>query len=162
MSSVYKDRYGIPGADVTNLVRRFYRSLYDSDWETADAFIKWCSENGWKSGLRLCRRDTSKPQGPENSFFKTPEMTVKGMAADKRRRQVERKNGVCHFCDGCTEECREGVGCERWRQHFIMNWNKNIHVPKVKPVVQEKPMVFRYEHPDLVREGIVFEGSGSM
>ena len=162
MASVYKDRYGIPGADVTNLVRRFYRSLYDSDWENADAFIRWCSENGWKSGLRLCRRDTSKPQGPDNSFFKTPEMTVKGMAADIRRRKEERKMVVSPFCEGCTEECRGGVGCERWKQYFVKNWNKYIHVPKVKPVVQEKPMVFRYEHPDRVREGIVFEGSGSM
>lgn len=141
---------------MTHLIRRFYRYFLDSDWERADDFVKWCSENGWKKGLRLCRLDTSKPHGPENSFFKTPEMTVKAMEADIRRRKEERKSLVSPFCEGCTEACRKGVGCERWQQYFVKNWNKYIHVPPVKPVVEEGPMVFRYEHPDLVREGIGF------
>ena len=161
MGKVNKDRYGISGPDVTNLIRRFYRYFLDSDWERADDFVKWCSENGWQKGLRLCRFDTSKPHGPENSYFKSPEMNAV-KKADIRRRKEERKNGESPFCKGCTEGCREGVGCERWRQHFIMNWNKNIHVPSEKPVVQKGPTVFRYEHPDLVKEGIVFENSQSI
>ena len=80
-----------------------------------------------------------------------------------RRKKEERKALVSQFCVGCTEACREGVGCERWRQYFILNWDQNISI--AKPVPKEDPnakQYFRYEHPDLVREGIVFEGSGSM
>lgn len=160
MGRVYKDRYGISGADVTHLIRRFYRYFLDSDWERADDFVKWCSENGWKKGLRLCRADTSKPHGPENSFFKTPEMTVKGIAADNRRRKEERKALVSPFCEGCTEECKKAIGCERWQQYFCKNWNQNISI--AKPVPKEDPnakQYFRYEHPDLVREGIVWTGT---
>lgn len=162
MVSEYKDRYGIPGPDVKNLISRFYRRLQDSDWESADNFVKWCSENGWKSGLRLCRSDTSKPHGPENSFFKNSEMTVRAVAADKRRRKEERKNGVSQFCEGCKEKCRNtAIGCDRYREWFIKNWNENISIakPAEKIPEPEKPMVWRYEHPDLVREGIVFEHS---
>ena len=157
MASEYGDRYGISGDEVSNLIRRFYRRLYDSEWERADDFIKWCSENGYESGLRLCRKDTSKPHGPENSYFKTPEKTVRGIAEDKRRRKEERKSLVSQFCDGCQKECRDSIGCKDYRDWFVKNWNKNIYMPPVKPVVPEGPMVFRYEHPDLVREGITFE-----
>jgi hypothetical protein len=163
MGDTYKERYGISGPDVTHLIRRFYRYFLDSDWERADDFVKWCSENGWQKGLRLCRLDTSKPHGPDNSYFNNPEMTVKGKQADIRRRKEERKNLVSPFCEGCTEKCREGVGYERWQQYYVTNWNQNISI--AKPVLKEDPgarRVFRYEHPDLVREGIVFEGSGSM
>ena len=163
MASEYGDRYGISGDEVSNLIRRFYRRLYDSEWERADDFVKWCSENGYESGLRLCRKDASKPHGPENSYFKTPEKTVRGIAEDKRRRKEERKSLVSPFCDGCQKECRDSIGCDEYRDWFVKNWNKNISI--AKPTVKKdtsKPMVFRYEHPDLVREGIVFEGSRSV
>lgn len=166
MASEYKDRYGIPGPDVTNLIRRFYRRLYDSGWETADEFVKWCSENGYASGLRLCRKDTSKPHGPANSFFKNPEMTVIFRQADIRRRKEERKNLVSDFCKGCQKACpaKCSDGCGEWKEYFKQNWDKNIYVApkKLVPAVQEGPMVFRYEHPDLVREGIVFANSQSV
>ena len=165
MAREYGDRYGISGDEVSNLIRRFYRRLYDSEFERADDFIKWCSENGYESGLRLCRKDTSKPHGPENSYFKTPEKTVRGIAEDKRRRKEERINLVSPFCDGCQKECiNKARGCDEYREWFVKNWNTNIYVPPVKQyvppvkqVVPEGPMVFCYEHPDLVREGITFE-----
>ena len=164
MSSEYKDRYGISGKDVTNLVRKFYRRLYDSDWERADDFVKWCSENGYESGLWLCRYDESKPHGPENSYFRVPKIR-KSIKEDKCRRKEERKNFVSPFCVGCQNFCpgSGSCGCEEWQEYFKNNWDKNISIapkkPEPKSVVQEGPMVFRYEHPDLVREGIVFEAS---
>lgn len=160
MASEYGDRYGISGDEVSNLIRRFYRRLYDSEWERADDFIKWCSENGYESGLRLCRKDTSKPHGPENSYFKTPEKTVRGIAEDKRRRKEERKNLVSPFCEGCQKKCSASFGCEEYREWFVKNWNQNISI--AKPDVKKepaKPMVFCYEHPDLVREGIAWTGT---
>ena len=163
MGNVYKDRYGIPGDSVKHLIRKFYRYLSDSDWHNADDFVRWCSQNSWEKGLRLCRNDTSLPHGPANSFFKKPEMTVRLRQADIRRRKEERKNLVSDFCKGCQKACpaKGSDGCDEWKEYFKQNWDKNICVApkKLVPAVQEGSMVFRYEHPDLVREGIVFEAS---
>ena len=161
MGGYYKDRYGISGPDVTHLIRRYYRYFRDSDWERADDFVKWCSENGWERGLRLCRIDKAKPHGPDNSFFKPRELTKKAQLQDNRRRKEERKNLVSPFCEGCTTGCRNtAIGCDEYRAWWEKNWDQNIciaqQVPKQEPGARR---VFRYEHPDLVREGIVFVGS---
>jgi hypothetical protein len=160
----YKERYGIPAEDVTHLFNRFYHYFTKSDFRNADDFVKWCSENGWQKGLRLCRYDTSKPHGPENSYFKLPGMTKREIAADKKRRKEERKNLTSPFCEGCQKECSNiAKGCEEYQKYFAKNWNENIRI--AKPEVKEKSnsvQFFRYEHPDLVREGIVFEGTRSV
>ena len=164
MSSEYKDRYGIPGDSVKHLIRKFYRYLSDSDWYNADSYVKWCSENNWQKGQRLCKKDASLPHGPDNSFFKKPEMTVRAKKEDVRRRKEERKNLVSPFCEGCQKSCRNtAIGCDEYRAWWEKNWDQNICIapkkPEPKPAVNEGPMVFRYEHPDLVREGIVFDPS---
>jgi hypothetical protein len=166
MGKDYKDRYGIHGKSVTSLLRRYYRYLSDSDWEKADDFLKWCSENGWKKGLRLYKTDASLPHGPSNSYFKQPPASVRANRDDVRRRKEERKKLVSPFCEGCKTGCRNtAVGCDDYRAWWKKNWDQNICVapkkPEQKPMA-EGPQIFRYEHPDLVREGIVFEGSGSM
>lgn len=57
-------------------------------------------------------------------------------------------------CEKCGVHCPEN-GCVVWKRYFIQNRNKHIsEAPAAKPMVRE---FFRYEHPDLVREGIVFE-----
>lgn len=60
------------------------------------------------------------------------------------------------FCRNCTrDDCpTNGDGCKAWETYFIDNWNKNIM--KLWKTTKTTP-IFRYEHPDLVREGIVFE-----
>lgn len=161
MSSVYKDRHGIPGEDVKNLIRRFYRYFMDSDWYNADHFVKWCSENGWQKGLHLCRIDKAKPHGPDNSFFKTRQLTNKAKLEDNRRQKEERKNLVSPFCEGCTTGCTNtAIGCDEYRAWWANNWNENICIapknPEQQPVVDESPQVFCYEHPDLVRDGILW------
>ena len=50
-------------------------------------------------------------------------------------------------CENCQQECTER-GCADWRKWFPKNWNENICV-KPEPKGRE---VFRYEHPDRVRE----------
>lgn len=61
------------------------------------------------------------------------------------------------FCRNCTrDDCpTNGDGCKAWETYFIDNWNKNI----MKSIGNHKKQrqFFQYEHPDLVREGIVFE-----
>lgn len=57
---------------------------------------------------------------------------------------------VSPFCSDCQlESCPEaGRGCPKYRRRFVKNWNENISTaPKVTKEY------FRYEHPDLVREG---------
>ena len=162
MGKDYKDRYGIPGKSVTSLLRRYYRYLSDSDWDKADDFLKWCSENGWQNGLRLYKTDASLPHGPSNSYFKQPPASVRANQADVRRRKEERKKLVSPFCEGCKTGCRNtAVGCDDYRSWWEKNWNDNICIapkkPEPKPMVAEGLQVFRYEHPDLVREGITFE-----
>ena len=62
-------------------------------------------------------------------------------------------------CDSCEKVCpAEGRGFRLWQDWFVRSWNDNI---SVKPKKQTKE-VFRYEHPDMIREGIVFESSCSV
>ena len=63
------------------------------------------------------------------------------------------------FCKRCGIKKRHCLdGCSEWKQWWIKNWNTNICV---KPVTEEPPKreKFKYEHPDLVREGITWTGS---
>lgn len=57
------------------------------------------------------------------------------------------------FCDGCTRECPT-KGCEEWARYYQKNWNSRIH----RLIRREPPtqVTFRYEHPDLIREGIIW------
>ena len=61
------------------------------------------------------------------------------------------------FCRNCTrDDCpTNGDGCKAWETYSIDNWNKNIM--KLWKNHKKQRQFFRYEHPDLVREGIVFE-----
>lgn len=62
---------------------------------------------------------------------------------------------ITDICEGCVKECSSGglPGCAEWRKRFIDNWNRNI-CKCIKP----KREHFCYEHPDLVREGIIWTG----
>lgn len=50
-------------------------------------------------------------------------------------------------CENCTQECPAG-GRNTWKEWWVQNWNENIH--RNVPTVPKK--VWRYEHPDWVRE----------
>jgi hypothetical protein len=66
-----------------------------------------------------------------------------------------------HSPENSFFECdsQEDDSCDGWEEQFIKNWNEKIYYPKPPQKPEPKKMVFRYEHPDLVREGIVFEDS---
>jgi hypothetical protein len=60
------------------------------------------------------------------------------------------------FCKCCEKECQsKRAGCKEWREYFVKNWNENI---STYDPGQQQEKIFRYEHPDLIREGIVFMG----
>jgi len=124
---------------------RFSKLKKDSQgWEDAEDFIRWCLKNGYRKGRNLRRKFPSKPHGPTNSYFYDP----------------KERTGIC---EGCKMKCpTTNMGCLRWRIGFADNWERTrrIFLPEVQtaepaaaPPVQEK---FRYEHPDLEREGITF------
>lgn len=150
----YKEKYGIPGPEVENLSKRFYSQKLAEGFYDRDTFLLWCSQNGYKKGLTLYKKDDSLPHSTENSFF-ADSAEVRKRRAEKFREDMQISN---EFCKACTTECK-GTGCKEWQDWFQKNWDEKIHVPKVIPPEPEKPMVWRYEHPDLVREGIVFEDS---
>lgn len=149
--------YGFDGKETENLRARFRKLNGDSTWSCLDDFLIWAKESGYKTGMHLRKHVETLPHGPTNSCWSTLNML------DTKKRYLDNMRNSCEFCKDCQKECpTTGYGCKEWADNWKKNWNENIYVPPVKPVVEEGPMVFRYEHPDLVREGIVFEGSRSV
>ena len=150
------DRYGISGHDVSNLSSRWLKTVRkDCEWETFDEFLFWCSVEGYKPGMKLGRINQNQPHGPGNSFW----YDKKELFQKRHKEEIEQRTG---FCMGCEKTCpNRGNGCDFWKSHFIKNWNQNISTskklrrnrPEEETVVRE---TFVYEHPDLIREGIVF------
>ena len=130
-----KGRYGLTDDAVTVLYYR-YRALCVSGeevaWDNFDDFVLWCSDK-WGYGKYLVRDDESKPYSSRN----------------------------CKWVNGNTDTAKK----ERMRE-FIKSWD-NLTGPLRKAYAEELQMVsdgrskqyFRYEHPDLVREGILFIGN---
>ena len=145
-----KARYGIPPEEVARLGSRFFKYRLAVGFGTLDNFLKFCAECGYTSHMHICKRNPNEPHSPENSYFQ--KMKPKYV----KPKPVERK--ICQCCEKRTCE-RNGQLCAEYRKAFVENWNKNIHWVKPEPQDPSKRMAFRYEHPDLVREGIVFEAS---
>lgn len=158
MSSRYAERYGIPGPDVSNLNTRYRLQNLQEGFGTFDDFVKFCADSGFKSGMFMRKKDTEKIHSPENTYFVAKYIPVHD-AKEKIKKQ-EDGNWICADCK--NKPCpASGWGCPAYRKAWIENWDKHIHYKKPDPVVI-KPKVkefFRYEHPDLVREGIVFHGN---
>lgn len=126
------------------------------EWSCVEDFLKWASESGHVKNSRLYKRDEDQPHGPDNSYWdiSDPNKT--------RQKYVGTLKDVCGFCRNCERECpTNAMGCNEWREYWVDYWNTYICAVRTKPqpVADKTPMVFRYEHPDLVREGIVFEAS---
>lgn len=101
----------------------------DVQWEDLRAFVAWCAETGWHYEMRLKRKDLSGPFGPENCYWEPMEGDIGAMAIAARKWD-------------------EFVGPIRERLRPYLD-----DIEKKKA---EQQIVFRYEHPDLAREGIVF------
>lgn len=124
-----------------NSLRRIYEGLKDDHtFKSLEDFIEWSVKHGHKTRLTLYKLDTAKPHGPENSYW---------YQDNKPLPDIENP-----FCKGCDRPC-PGSGCLNYRKNFIIEWNRNI-CRRPKEIVPDTERVFCYEHPDLVREGIVF------
>ena len=130
-----------------------YRFIRDHDWESLEHFMQWALETGVWKGAFLRRKDESKPHGPDNSYWSDqPSISNRNWG----RQEIARSP----FCEGCERNTEYGCGgCEKWEEYFVKNWNQNIHVkiniPEIVKPADEGHEKFRYEHPDLIREGIV-------
>lgn len=146
------ERYGLSNKAVTGLWQKWTRmGKAGRSWRTFEEFVSWCCDTGYDTGMDLKKRDNNAPHGPTNSYWYRWEKI--GTAADGP------KESGCRFCAKCVVECPSGnKGCQPWREWFIQNWNKNIYASrhtKLRELRASRPGVFVYEHPDLIREGIV-------
>lgn len=137
-------------SDLTTLyaLRRFYdRISHNCTFRSFEDFCDWATGK-YKPGYTVYKLNQSKPHSKENSYW---------YFASKKTAEI-----ISPICDGCDQKmviCNT-IGCLKYREQFAKNWDKNIHWTRPIPE-QPKPNVkefFRYEHPDLVREGIVFYG----
>lgn len=61
------------------------------EWHEKENFIKWAKENGWDSGLRLQRIDSSKDYEPSNCIFGTRQKKKENKTAKKQSKQIRNK-----------------------------------------------------------------------
>ena len=75
-----------------------------------------------------------------------------GMMDEHPGQYIDSESPFCRNCD--RERCSNiWQGCPEWQDYFRKNWNENIRAKNSKAQTRQ---FFQYEHPDLVREGIVF------
>lgn len=98
-------------------------------------FVDWCAETGWTYGLKLKRKNNKGPFSPENCLW-------------------EKANGDPYALQEMARKWEAGVGPIREKLRPYLD--------AIEKKKSEPKYMFQYEHPDLVREGIVFEGSSSV
>lgn len=138
-------------ADERYRLHRRYVYLREHQWESFEAFAKWALDTGVWKGAYLRKKDEELPHGPDNSYW-SDQPYVGNRSWD--RPEIYRSP----FCDGCERNTEFGCGgCEKWEEYYVKNWNQNIHVELnlPEPEWDNSGGKFCYEHPDLVREGIV-------
>lgn len=138
-----KDFYGLDRDSVDELKEKWKKRIKgNSTWTKFGDFLYWASQNGYRPGMMLRRNYHRLPWGPDNAY----------VTCRRKDQQKETEPPAhTHFCDGCTDVCHMNrKGCKKWQAWFVQNWNRNIHQKKPK----EPRQFFKYEHPDLIREGI--------
>lgn len=105
------------------------------DWEDFAAFAE---EQGYTAGKLMVKKDRQRIHSRENTVFLTAEEARQLREEQKRNYAQQQK--------------------ESFESRFIKNWNAHIHREVQRNPSQELPRnergreVFRYEHPDRVRE----------
>lgn len=164
----FNERYGLSGESVNALYKRYFNmNRRDGGHEFAsfDDFLLWSIQSDYEPGMRLHRRNIQKHHSPENSFWATPE-DVRRQNEDKvKKAEREKLMNASPFCAKCQRFCPNiQNGCPEWRKYFVENWDDNISTrkklrrnrPEEIAYEREIQKKFVYEHPDLVREGIVY------
>lgn len=130
----YKPRYGFTADDVYILKlmwRQMQRSGYSIEFESPDAFIQW-ARGKYDYGLTVERIDKHKGWSPSN----------------------------CRFFD--PRKCEKS---QEYHRNMVITWEQMMqplrqkYAKELAAIKACERQFFRYEHPDLVREGIVWSGS---
>lgn len=119
----------------------------DNTFGSYENFLAWSDKFTLQKGFTVWKINERLPHGPKNSYW---------YHGSKKQEDV-----VSAFCEGCPQGNRSvchGIGCFNYRQWFVNNWNQNICRKQEEPEEDDPTHrhVFCYEHPDLVREGLVF------
>lgn len=131
-------RYGLDGRDV-ELLRKKWGNMTRTgeyiEFPTFDAFVAWCAENNYHQGMILRRIYPKGPYTRDNLYWDDPNDQTSGVLAAR--------------WDAFTAPLRA-----RYRTEIdtIINKQKTITAAPVFPATE----YWRYEHPDLVREGLTF------
>ena len=137
MHERYKPRYGFTSDEIQVLQLRWAmmrRSGYSVEFQSFDTFLQY-ARGKFAYGLTMERIDKHEGWFPENIRWYNP----KKLEADLDRRM------------------QQAVCWENMMRPLRKKYAKQL--AKIKPYERG---CFRYEHPDLVREGIVFEGTRSV
>ena len=117
--------------DAVTVLRYRWNAMRDSgdkvEWECFDDFLRWC-RGKWDYGRLLTRNDPAGPWSAENCRWITKSKDPSSLST---MREIAMK------WDEIMEPIRK-----RYRSQLL--------------AAKREEGVFRYEHPDLVREGIVF------
>ena len=116
--------------------RKIKGSAFSVEFESLDDFYNWSIESGWEYGKKLLRLNSNEGYTRENCIW---------IDAEYAQRYDRRDYFSIDKWDETVARIRECL--------------KNL--PPYDPVKQQRNgrEFFQYEHPDLVREGIVFEAS---
>lgn len=107
----------------------------DMQWSSLHYFVRWSTPR-YKFGMNLVKIDESKPHGPKNSVWVAPE-----------KRETLGKQAQLRQAADNWERC---VGPIRKK------YEQEIRAILFQQEIDSARMTFQYEHPDLVREGVVF------
>lgn len=119
--------------------RKIKGSAFSVEFESLDDFYNWSIESGWEYGKKLRRLNSNEGYSRDNCIW---------MDVEYARKYDRRDYFSVDKWDETVTRIRENL--------------KNLPPPaptKERPKGRE---FFRYEHPDLEREGIVFESSCSV
>ena len=149
-----RTRKDLPKNELANLKVRWDKSISaDCLFESLEDFVDWSLQNGYRKGLGLRKHNKKRPHSKKNSYWYDREAFLE----DVRRRKEERKAIVAAICRDCKEKGSKVClnGCVAWQEEFVKNWNEKIYQePKKQEYVEETgKSVFRYSHPDDIREG---------
>ena len=130
--SIYKPRHGFTEDEVRILTMRFYalhKQTISVEFDSLDDFLRW-SKGKFRYGCILERIDRNGPWSPDNCRF-----------VDR-----EKSNSAEYYTKEAAENWEKFAGPLREK-----------YAAEIAQIQRRKKTFWRYEHPDLVREGIVWQ-----
>lgn len=101
-----------------------------SEWQDYMELYRWSCDNGYKSGLKLCRKDTDLKYSPENCYFSETKQ-------HPRMKKANRKHAYICFGELLTiEELSEKYNISDMTIIYRMNKGMSVEEAVTKPLVK--------------------------